>query len=58
MILLDLAFACNLKGTGCWVTEYGNELNMSYDTLDSIIKQGKELDAYFYLYSVGSSIIM
>jgi len=47
-ILLDPTSACNLKCTGCWAAEYGNSLNMSYETLDGIIRQGKELGTYFY----------
>jgi transposase InsO family protein len=49
-ILIDPASASNLKCTGCWAAEYGNKLNMSYETLDGIVKQGKELSVHFYLY--------
>ncbi len=56
-ILLDPTSACNLKCIGCWAAEYGNRLNMSYDTLDSIIRQGKELGTYFYLYSGGEPLV-
>jgi len=56
-ILLDPTSACNLKCTGCWAAEYGNSLNMSYETLDGIIRQGKELGTYFYLYSGGEPLV-
>lgn len=56
-ILMDPTSACNLHCTGCWAAEYGNKLNMSYETLDSIIKQGKELGTYFYLYSGGEPLV-
>lgn len=56
-MLIDPTSACNLKCTGCWAAEYGNKLNMSYDTLDSIIKQGKELSIHFYLYSGGEPLV-
>jgi len=56
-ILLDPTSACNLKCTGCWAAEYGNKLNMSYDELDGIIRQGKELGTYFYLYSGGEPLV-
>lgn len=56
-MLLDPTSACNLQCTGCWAAEYGNQLNMSYDTLDSIITQGKELGTYFYLYSGGEPLV-
>jgi len=32
-------------------------LNMSYDELDSIVRQGKELGTYFYLYSGGEPLV-
>ena len=42
-ILLDPTSACNLHCTGCWAAEYGNKLNLSFDEIDDIIRQGKEL---------------
>jgi MoaA/NifB/PqqE/SkfB family radical SAM enzyme len=56
-ILMDPTSACNLHCTGCWAAEYGNRLNMDYDTLDSIIKQGKELGTYMYIYSGGEPMM-
>jgi MoaA/NifB/PqqE/SkfB family radical SAM enzyme len=56
-ILMDPTSACNLHCTGCWAAEYGNKLNMSYETLDTIISQGKELGIYFYLYSGGEPMV-
>jgi len=56
-ILLDPTSACNLKCTGCWSAEYGDKLNMTYDTLDSIVRQGKELSCYFYVYSGGEPLV-
>ncbi len=56
-LLMDPTSACNLHCTGCWAAEYGNKLNMSYETLDGIIRQGKELGTYFYLYSGGEPMV-
>lgn len=56
-ILMDPTSACNLKCTGCWAAEYGNNLSLSYETLDSIIAQGKELGVYFYIYSGGEPLV-
>src|SRR5699024_3926208 len=50
-ILLDPTSACNLKCTGCWAAEYGNRLNLTYDEIDDIIREGKELGIYFYIYT-------
>ena len=56
-ILMDPTSACNLKCVGCWAAEYGNKLNMSYEQLDDIIKQGKELGTYMYLFSGGEPLV-
>jgi len=56
-ILMDPTSACNLHCTGCWAAEYGNKLNMDYDTLDKIIREGKELGTYMYIYSGGEPLM-
>jgi len=56
-ILMDPTSACNLHCTGCWAAEYGNKMNMDYETLDSIIRQGKELGTYMYIYSGGEPLV-
>ena len=57
VMLIDPTSACNLKCTGCWAAEYGNKLNMSYETLDNIVNQGKELAVHFYLFSGGEPLV-
>ena len=57
VLLIDPTSACNLHCTGCWAAEYGNQLNLSYETLDRIIRQGKDLGIYFYLYSGGEPLV-
>ena len=54
---MDPTSACNLKCTGCWAADYGNKMNMSYETLDNIIGQGKALGTYMYLYSGGEPLV-
>ncbi len=56
-ILLDPTSACNLHCTGCWAAEYGNKLNLSLDEIDSIIRQGKELGVYMYIYTGGEPLV-
>lgn len=56
-ILLDPTSACNLKCTGCWAAEYGNKLNLTFDEIDSIIMQGKELGVYLYIYTGGEPLV-
>ena len=56
-ILLDPTSACNLHCTGCWAAEYGNKLNLSFDEIDDIIVQGKELGIYMYIYTGGEPLV-
>ena len=56
-ILLDPTSACNLHCTGCWAAEYGNQLNLSLETIDSIIRQGKELGVHMYIYTGGEPLV-
>ena len=56
-ILLDPTSACNLNCIGCWASEYGNQMNMDYPTLDNIIRQGKALGIYFYIFSGGEPLV-
>ncbi|MGN1021721.1 MAG: radical SAM protein [Aristaeellaceae bacterium] len=56
-ILLDPTSACNLHCTGCWAAEYGNRLNLSVETIDSIIRQGKEMGTYMYIYTGGEPLV-
>ena len=56
-ILLDPTSACNLHCTGCWAAEYGHKLNLTYEEIDDIIRQGKELGVYMYIYTGGEPLV-
>ena len=56
-ILLDPTSACNLHCKGCWAAEYGNKLNLSYEEIDDIIRQGKDMGTYFYIYTGGEPLV-
>ena len=56
-ILMDPTSACNLHCTGCWAAEYGNKLNLSFKEWDRIIKEGKEMGIYAYIYSGGEPLV-
>ncbi len=56
-ILLDPTSACNLHCTGCWAAEYGHKLNLSFEDIDSIITQGKELGCHIYIYTGGEPLV-
>ena len=56
-ILMDPTSACNLRCTGCWAAEYGGKLSLTFEELDSIVEQGKELGVYMYLFSGGEPLV-
>ena len=56
-ILLDPTSACNLRCTGCWAAEYGHKLNLSLETIDDIIRQGKKMGTYMYIYTGGEPLV-
>lgn len=56
-ILMDPTSACNLHCTGCWAAEYGNKLNLSFEELDDIMCQGKNMGVYFYLLTGGEPMV-
>ena len=57
LILMDPTSACNLHCVGCWAAEYGNRLNLSYEDLDRVVTQGKELGIYFYMFTGGEPLV-
>lgn len=56
-ILMDPTSACNLDCIGCWAAEYEHNHNLSMEDWDSVIRQGKELGVYIYLYSGGEPMV-
>ncbi len=56
-ILLDPTSACNLHCTGCWAAEYGNRLNLTLEEIDDIIRQGKEMGVFMYIYTGGEPLV-
>jgi len=56
-ILMDPTSACNIKCIGCWAAEYGHTLNLEYEVLDDIIRQGTQLGTHMYIYSGGEPMV-
>lgn len=54
---MDPTSACNLKCTGCWAAEYGNHMNLTYEEMDDIVKQGVEMGTYVYLFTGGEPLV-
>ena len=57
LILMDPTSACNLKCTGCWAAEYGNRLNLTYEEMNRVIREGKELGIHFYMFTGGEPLV-
>ncbi len=56
-ILLDPTTACNLHCTGCWAAEYTDNLNLSFEELDSIVIEAKNMGTYLFLFSGGEPLV-
>ena len=56
-ILLDPTTACNKKCIGCWAADYDKALSLSYEELNRIFTQGKELGIYSYIMTGGEPLI-
>lgn len=56
-ILMDPTAACNLKCTGCWAAEYGQNCSMDYETLSRIITEAKALGTYMFIYTGGEPLV-
>ncbi len=56
-ILMDPTSACNLNCKGCWASEYGKRFSLSFEELDGIIRQGKKLGTFFYIFSGGEPLL-
>ena len=57
LILMDPTSACNLHCTGCWAAEYGNKLNLTYEELAGVVRQGRDLGVYFYMFTGGEPLV-
>lgn len=57
LILFDPTDACNLHCTGCWSGTYGHKNNLTYEEMDKIVTQGKELGTYFYMMTGGEPTV-
>ena len=57
LILMDPTSACNLHCTGCWAAEYGHKLNLTFEDMDRVVTQGKELGIFFYMFTGGEPLV-
>lgn len=57
LILFDPTSACNMQCAGCWAGTYGNKHNLSFEDMDKIVTEGKELGTYLYLLTGGEPLV-
>lgn len=57
LILFDPTTACNMHCAGCWSGTYGHKHNLSYEDMDRIITEGKELGVYLYMLTGGEPLV-
>lgn len=57
LILFDPTMACNMHCVGCWSGTYGHKSNLSFEDMDKIVTQGKELGAYLYMMTGGEPTV-
>ena len=57
LILFDPTSACNMHCAGCWAGTYGNKNNLSFEDMDRIITEGKELGVYIYMLTGGEPLV-
>ena len=57
LILFDPTSACNMHCKGCWSGTYGHKSNLSFEDMDKIVTQGKELGVYLYLLTGGEPLV-
>lgn len=57
LILFDPTSACNMHCEGCWSGTYGHKNNLSFEDMDKIVTEGKELGVYLYLMTGGEPMV-
>lgn len=57
LILFDPTSACNMHCQGCWSGTYGHKNNLSYEDMDKIVTEGKELGAHLFMMTGGEPLV-
>ena len=57
LILFDPTDACNMHCVGCWSGTYGHKANLTFEDMDKIVTQGKELGVYLYMMTGGEPLV-
>ncbi len=57
LILFDPTSACNMHCVGCWSGTYGHKSSMTYDEMNKIVTEGKELGPHLYMMTGGEPMV-
>ena len=57
LILFDPTMACNMHCIGCWSGTYGHKASLTYEEMDRIVTQGKELGVHLYMLTGGEPLV-
>jgi len=56
-IVISPTMRCNLHCKGCYASAYSKEDDLSFDVLDRVINEAKELGMYFFTFSGGECFV-
>jgi len=57
LILFDPTSACNMHCTGCWSGTYGHKNSLSFEDMDRLVSEGKELGIHAYVMTGGEPLV-
>ena len=57
LILFDPTIACNMHCVGCWSGTYGHKTSLTFEDMDKIVTQGKELGVHLYMMTGGEPMV-
>lgn len=57
IIIFDPTSACNMHCIGCWAADYSKSLNLSFDDMDSIVSQAKNLGCHSFMMTGGEPMV-
>ena len=57
LILFDPTMACNMHCIGCWSGTYDHKDSLTYEQMDRIVSEGKELGTHLYMLTGGEPLV-
>ena len=57
LILMDPTSACNMHCTGCWAAEYGHKQSLTFEEMDRVLTEAKELGTHACLFTGGEPLL-